>query len=116
MKELEAESEADFKNLLRIVPAIFRKLLERVSPRSMKQDTRYRKALEPGLKLAITLRHLATGETYHSLRFAFRVPHNTISLLVKEVCEAIIAEYADEVISFPTTPEEWRQVAERFGA
>ena len=95
---------------------MFRELLERVGPRITKQDTNYRKALEPGLKLAITLRHLATGETYHSLRFAFRVPHNTISLLVKEVCEAIIAEYANKVVSFPATPEEWRLVAEKFGA
>ena len=111
MRDLEAKSEADFKNLLRMDPTMFGQLLERVSPRIKKQDIRYRKSLEPGLKLAITLRHLATGETYHSLRFAFRVPHNTISSLVQEVCEAIIAEYADEVVSFLTTPEEWRWVA-----
>ncbi len=54
---------------------------------------------------------MATGETYHSLRFAFRVPHNTISLLVKEVTEAIVAEYGDEVVSFPST----QQIGETFG-
>ena len=115
MQELEAESEADFKNLMRMEPAMFRELLERIGPRISKQDTNYRKALEPGLKLAITLRHMATGETYHSLRFAFRVPHNTISLLVKEVTEAIIAEYGEEVVSFPRTQEDWRQIGETFG-
>ena len=41
MTELEAESGADFKNLLRIEPAMFRELLERVSPRIAKQDTNY---------------------------------------------------------------------------
>ena len=34
MGELDAESEDDFKNLLRIEPAIFRELLERVGPQN----------------------------------------------------------------------------------
>ena len=38
---------------------------------------------------------------YHSLSYAFRVPHNTIYLLIREVYEAIIAEYEEEVVSFP---------------
>ena len=115
MRELQAESEGDFKNLMRMEPAMFREILERVRPRITKRDTNYRPALEPGLKLAITIRFLATGETYHSLRFGFRVPHNTTSLLVKEVCEAIIAEFEGEVLKCPTTPEEWRPIAEKFG-
>ena len=57
MRELEAESEADFKKLLRMEPVMFRELCERVGPRITKQDTNYRKALEPRLKLAIMLRH-----------------------------------------------------------
>ena len=48
------------------------------------------------MKLAITLRHLATGDSYHSLMYFFRVPHNSISGHVKEVCEEIIAEFAGE--------------------
>lgn len=74
----------------------------------------FSKALEPGLKLAITLRHLATGDSYHSLMYSFRVAHNTISLIVREVCQAIEAEYAQEVIPCPTTAAEWRAIAEEF--
>ena len=70
-----------------------------------KQKTFFRSALCPELKLAITLRHLATWGSYKSLMYGFRVAHNTISLLVRDVCEAIITEYANEVISCPTTPE-----------
>ena len=84
MNELQLESEGDFKNFMRMKPVMFRELLERVGPRITKNETN-RKPLEPGLKLAITLRYLATGETYRSLQFAFRVPHNTISLFVPEV-------------------------------
>ena len=67
------------------------------------------------MKLAITLRFLATGNSYRSLAFAFRVPHNTISLFVPEVCQAIIDEYQDEVFNFPSTPDQWRDVAQRYG-
>ncbi len=61
------------------------------------------------------MRHLASGNRYTSLKFGFRVAHNTISLLVREVCQAIIEEYADEVISCPVATEEWRDIAEQFG-
>ncbi|XP_062592427.1 putative nuclease HARBI1 [Saccostrea cucullata] len=114
MKELETEDVLSFKNFLRVEPDMFRELVDRLSPRLQKQDTWFRKALEPGLKLAITLWYLATGESYTSLMYGFRVPHNTISLLIREVCESIIAEYADEVIACPTTTDEWQQIAEQF--
>ena len=103
MRELEAENHSDFTNLMCMQPTMFREVLGRVGHLITKQDTRWRAALEPGLKLAITLQHLATGESYHSMSFSFRVPHNTISLLVREVCEAIVEEYSDEVVKLHQT-------------
>ena len=88
MAELERESHGDLTNYMRMEPAMFHELLERLSPRLTMQDTKWRRALQPGLKLAITLRFLASGDSYHSLSYAFRVPHNTISKFVKEVCVA----------------------------
>ena len=73
-----------------------------------------RSPLSPGLKLAITLRFMAIGMSYHALSFNFRVAHNTISLFVPEVCDAIVEEYKGEVFTTPTTPAAWRQVAEHF--
>ena len=70
--------------------------------------------MSAGLKLAITLRFLATGNSYHSLSFAFFVAHNTISLFVPEVCRAIVDEYHQDVFSTPSTPDQWRQVAQGF--
>ena len=71
--------------------------------------------MDPGLKLAVTLRFLATGMSYHSLAFNFRVAHNTISLFVPQVCAAIVEEYRDEVFHTPSNPREWREVAELYG-
>lgn len=116
MAELEREHQGDFTNYMRMEPAMFYEVLQRLSPRITKMDTNWRKALPPGLKLAITLRFLASGDSYHGLAFSFRVPHNTISLFVPEVCNAIIEEYGGELVSMPTTEAGWREVSERFGA
>jgi hypothetical protein len=71
---------------------MFDELLHRLRPPITKSDTRYRKALEPGLKLAMTLRHLASGDRYASIKFDFRVPNNTMSVCAREVCQTIIDE------------------------
>ena len=48
--------------------------------------------------------------------YGFRVASNTISIVVREVCEAIVQEYADEVMTPPKTPAEWQAIADQFGA
>lgn len=75
---------------------------------------RARPPLKPGLKLAITMRFMATGTCYRQLRFNFRVPHNTISLFVPEVCKAIVEVFSPDVFQTPSTPDEWREVADGF--
>ena len=50
------------------------------------------------------------------MSYFFRVPHTPISFIVRDVCEAIVEEYAEEVVKLPTTPDEWREVAEKFGS
>lgn len=93
---------------------MFRELLERVGPIVERLDTFWRKAIPPGMRLAITLRYLATGESYKSLSYGFRVAHNTISLIVPATCEAIYEAYKDEVMRCPKTPAEWKAVANLF--
>ncbi|XP_028395726.1 protein ANTAGONIST OF LIKE HETEROCHROMATIN PROTEIN 1-like [Dendronephthya gigantea] len=112
--ELRSEDTRCFKNFMRMVPEMFDELLARVSPRITKKHTWYRRPLEPGLKLSLTLRHLASGSTYSAMKYGWRVPHNTQSLIVKEVCQAIIDEYMSEVMTCPTTPEGWRAISDKF--
>lgn len=101
-------------NYIRVPPAIFYELLQRITPRIQKSE-RYRRPLEHGLRLAITLRYIVTGNSYKSLQYSFRVAHNTIALFIPEVCQAIIDEHQNEVFAFPTNQEEWREVAQKFG-
>jgi hypothetical protein len=58
---------------------------------------------------------MATGEGYRtSMRWAYRIPHNTISLCIRRVCKAIYLEFKQEVWTVPSTPEAWKDVAEVF--
>jgi len=112
--ELRNEDQKTFKNFMRMPPEMFDELRTRVGPRISKQNTNYREAIEPGLKLAVTLRHLASGTMYRSMSYGWRVPHNTIALFIPEVCQAIIDEYKDEVMKCPSTPDGWCAVADKF--
>ncbi|KAK3878354.1 hypothetical protein Pcinc_016938 [Petrolisthes cinctipes] len=54
------EHDLDFyRYYLRVDLAIFNEILQRITPRISRQDTNWRKAREPGLRLAITLRFMA---------------------------------------------------------
>jgi len=102
------------KNFLRVDPDIFMELLHRVGPRIEKHDTFFGRALPPELKLAVTLRYLAIGDSYKSLAYSFRVAFNTISIFIPEICQAIIDEYSSEVLVCPNTPDGWKEVALGF--
>jgi hypothetical protein len=114
MKELQLEDASGFRNFMRMEPELFHELVARVGPRLEKHDTNWRKALDAGIKLAITLRFLATGDSYKSLMYHFRVAANTICNFIHPVCEAIIAEYATELFHIPTTPDGWLEIAKVF--
>ncbi|XP_071509325.1 uncharacterized protein [Diadema antillarum] len=114
MEALEEGDLTTYKKLLRMDPDLFRELVARLTPRLMKQDTNMRKALPVGLKVALTLRFLASGDTYVSLAACFRVGTSTIGPMISDVCQAIYDEYHDELLSCPTTPEEWKEVASEF--
>ncbi|XP_028392658.1 protein ANTAGONIST OF LIKE HETEROCHROMATIN PROTEIN 1-like [Dendronephthya gigantea] len=109
--ELRSEDTRCFKNFMRMVPEMFDELLARVSPRITKKHTWYRRPLKLGLNLSLILRHLASGSTYSAMKYGWRVPHNTQSLIVREVCQAIIYEYMSKVM---TTPEGWRAISDKF--
>ena len=85
LMELRREDQTAFKNFMRMPPEMFDEILARVGPRIEKQHTFFREPIDPGMKLAICLRHLASGSKYTNMRFGWRVPHNTISLIVREV-------------------------------
>lgn len=83
------QDREQFKRFLRLTENSFDKLLNLVKPKIEKQDTTFREAISAKTKLIVTLRFLATGETYRSLMYTFRISESTISLFVPVVCKAI---------------------------
>ncbi len=85
---------------------MFQEMVDRLTPLISKQDIYYSKALDPGLKVAITLCYMATWDSSKRLQYGFRVAYNTICLLTADVSAAIVDAYHDEVIITPTTPDD----------
>jgi hypothetical protein len=113
MPELRREDPQTFKNYGRMDIQLYDELL-RLQPRLQKKFTQCREPIGPGLRLALTLRFLATGDSYHSIAYDFLVPHNTISGIVNQVCNAIVEEYMEEVLNTPMQPHQWEEVADEF--
>ncbi len=111
MVELRIEDPAGFQNFVRCEPAMFHKMVDRLTPLICKLDTNYRKALDPGLKVAIALNYMATGDSSKSLQSGFHVAYNSICLLIVEVTSTIVDAYHEEVIVTPTTPDDWMVIA-----
>jgi hypothetical protein len=64
LSELRVQDRGCFLNFLRVTPALFDEMVVKVTPYIKRQDTCMRKAISPGMRLAITLRYLATGHYF----------------------------------------------------
>ena len=110
--ELENEDPKSFHNFMRMPQDMFKERVARLTPHILKQTTNWRAPLSPGIKVGLTLRHLASGAQYKDMQYAWRIPPNTISLVVTEVCQAIIDEYLDEQMTPPSTEEDWKALSD----
>jgi hypothetical protein len=69
MQELLTEDPKGFQNFLRMDKTDFQELLAKVTPHIQRQDTWMREAISAAERFSITLRYLATGDSYHSLEY-----------------------------------------------
>nr|CAI5865358.1 unnamed protein product [Callosobruchus analis] len=95
-------SSTDFEELLLMVGPIIRKI-----------NTNMREAIPEKVRLAICLRYLASGDSYRSLMYTFKISDSTISLIVPEVCNAL-NEVLKGYIKVPSTEAEWLKIAKEF--
>ena len=114
MVELRNEDQRAFRNFLCMPTEMYDKMLDRVGPTITRQHTRNREPLEPGLKLALIMQHLASGSSFSTMQYGWRVPNSTQSVIVLQVCQAFVDEYLPDVLTCHTTPEEWRGISDKF--
>jgi hypothetical protein len=76
-------------------------LLRIVKPMITKQITRFRESVPAEMKLAFTLRYLATGDSFMSLIYLFKVSKQFIPSMLPGVLKAITGSLQDYVkVSF----------------
>ena len=109
LDELITTDIPGYRNFTRMEPTFLDLIEERITHTHThtplrKSITNFRKPLEVGLKLAVTLRHLSQ----------WRVGRTTIRKFVPKVCKAILKEFQQEYLVCPTDPEDWKKIEERF--
>ncbi|KAM4053475.1 uncharacterized protein ACNLHF_006145 [Anomaloglossus baeobatrachus] len=102
-----------FTSFCRLTIPAFDRLLAIVHSDLCYADTRMRRSVSAEERLLITLRFLATGESYTSLHLQFRVGKSTISEIVRCTCGVIWQKLQPMVMPSPTE-ETWLQVAAGF--
>jgi hypothetical protein len=89
LKELAEENPSDYVRHLRMSPEKFDELLVMIEPSIRKKDTAMRMAIPTRTKLEVTLRYLASSDSFRTLHHLYRVPANTISCFLLEALTAI---------------------------
>ena len=86
-----------FENFCRISLEDFEYLLNKIGPHIAKSDTNMRKCIPVQERFAIALRFLASGDSYKSLAYLFKVSIPTVSRCVNDVCKALMQELSQEI-------------------
>lgn len=96
MRDLYLERNSGrLDTFLRMTPEDFEFLLSRIAPRIEKKDTHLRKAISPAERFVLTLRFLASGDSYEDLSFVSRISPQAISYIIMDVCQALIGYLAN---------------------
>lgn len=73
LADLNLQDGADFRNFVRMTPYDFEKSLQIIRCKISQTDTQYRAAIPPSIQLAVMLRYLASGESFTSLMYTFKI-------------------------------------------
>ena len=66
------------------------------------------------MKLALTLRYLATGASQADLSFNFRLGRSTVCKILEEVPKIISNCLQPIALQMPDLPEKWKKIADDF--
>lgn len=97
IRDLAIEDKSENKSFMRMTPEQFEFLLQEISPEIQREDTIMRPAIPAKIKLELTLSFLATGNSYLSISYFFRVSKAAISIFVPEVLDAVFEALKDYI-------------------
>ena len=111
---MRIEDPESFAKYVRMSVPEFDNLAEVIKLDIQKQNTNYRRCISYQMRLAITLHFLATGDSFHSIKVAFRVGISTVSGIVAETCRAICKNLGGDMLRLTNQAVEWRKIEEGF--
>ncbi|CAH1997222.1 unnamed protein product [Acanthoscelides obtectus] len=97
-KDLSPEG---FFNYFRMEKSTFEYIHSKIKDR-IERLSNFRDTVSPAERLAVTLRCLATGSSFISLSYSFRISEVTIGRIVHETCQVIWDSLHDEHMPFPS--------------
>ena len=99
-QELRRDGKS-FKEFLRMDESQFEYLVEKISAKLTKEDTVMRQCIKPHEMVCVALRYLASGESFRSLQFQFRIGRKTITEIVIDVCRDVIEILGPDHLNTP---------------
>ena len=117
VKELKVEDRLGFREMFRMDVGDFEFILGKISYLiSSRQMSNFRGDLLiiPDERLALTLRYIATGESFQSLSFQFRISLNAVSYIIKGSCNALVDELVPVFVKTPSSEQEWLEISRKF--
>jgi hypothetical protein len=97
LKDLSLSEPNDFQNFLRLDATSFDELQKMVTPRIEKRNTTTRDAIPSSQLLSVSLRYLATGNTFEDLKFTNAISPQLIGIIIMETCTALIHSLKDYI-------------------
>ncbi|XP_071050677.1 uncharacterized protein [Onthophagus taurus] len=107
------ENEDKFFAYYRMTPSTFDTLCNNVKNTVSKKNWNIMQRITVQERVAITLRFLATGNSFRSLAFEYRVGVSTVSNIIRETCCAVWNTMVNEFLAEPTE-EQWKKISDDF--
>ncbi|XP_068083420.1 uncharacterized protein [Anabrus simplex] len=111
LQEMRENDPHEFFLYMRMKPEQFDTILNLVSPFLIKRSVR--SPLPTSMRLAITLRFLATGDSIPSLAWNYRIGKSTACQVINETTRAIWDALHGTYLPLPTE-EDFRRIAQEF--
>ena len=111
VQELRVDDTGRHSQYMRMTVENFDIILGLVEPHLRRQDIVIRLAIEPGLKLAVTLHHLAEGASHVAIAAHYRLGRSTMSRIFYETYEALWTVLQPLYLKAPSGPNEWLNIA-----
>ena len=116
LSDLAAHDTPGFQNFMRMDFEHFKKIVHTLSESLHKKDTVMRESIKPAEMCCLALRYLATGESFTSLEYQFRISTHLISNIVVSVCKSLYEVIGPQSLTTPKSEDGWLQLSTKFEA